>query len=157
MNLIFYQSRSDYNVLDKELYSQSPISGTLRGECSVSAPVLLIEDSDNILNYNYVYISEWKRYYFITNITSVRNNLWEVSCSIDVLMTYRTQIRQQSGIIARQENLYNLYLDDDRFLVNAQRIYWTKTFPNRVNPASSGAQSFIFTCAGGKPTGESSS
>lgn len=150
MNVILYQNNSEPNVVDKKLTSIITVTGNLRGKSSVMNPVITIEtESANIVWCNYIYIEEWGRYYFVTEITSVRSKLWALSCHVDVLSTYKTNIRKLSGIVARQENLYNLYLDDDKFLVNAQRMYWTKAFPNRVQPASSGGNSLILTLAGG--------
>lgn len=145
---------SEPNVVDKKLTTIITVSGNIRGKSSVMNPTITIEtESANIVWCNYLYIEEWGRYYFVNEITSIRTKLWALSCHVDVLSTYKTQIRKLSGIIARQENLYNLYLDDDKFLVNAQRMYWTKAFPNRVQAANSGGSSFILTLAGGAGSG----
>ena len=39
------------------------------------------------------------RYYFVTDIMSVRNDQWEVSCRVDVLATYKTQIGATTAFI----------------------------------------------------------
>lgn len=150
MNITLYKNLSEQNVVNKKLSSILSLFGSLKNPSSVIDPVLTIESDSSIVFANYLYIEEWGRYYYITNISSIRNNLWLLNCHVDVLYTYRSQIKSQSGIVARQENLYNLYLDDDKFLVDAQRIYWTKAFPGRVNAASAGGSSFILTLAGGE-------
>ena len=151
MTVIIYQNLSEGNVVDKNLRELIQVTGTLREGTSVLNPSIVIESSEvGIISANYIYIAEWGRYYFVNEILNIRNNVWSFSCHVDVLMTYRNTIRQQSAIIARQEFLYNLYLDDDKFLVNAPRMMVTKAFPGRV-PAgnSAGANSFILTLAGG--------
>ena len=95
-----------------------------------------------------MHIPEFGRYYYITNIVSVRTGLWAISGHVDVLYTYRNEIRSCGGIIYHRQNLYNLYLDDDKFLVNAQRMFTAHTFPNRLSDASSGP-AFVLTVAGG--------
>lgn len=151
MTITLYKNKSEDNVVDKELSTIDSLVGSLRHQSSIISPSIVIESSaDAIVNCNYIHIPEWNRYYFVKNITAIKTNLWLLECQVDVLYTYRAEIWQQSGIIARQEHEYNLYLDDDKFLVNAQRIYWTKSFPNRVPAASSGGSSFILTIAGGE-------
>lgn len=150
MTITLYQNKSEDNVVDKKLSTIDSLFGSLHNQSSIISPSIIIESDANIVNCNYIHIPEWNRYYFVKNITSVRRNLWLLECQVDVLYTYRSQIKSQSGIIARQESLYNLYIDDDKFLVNAQRIYWTKAFPGRVNAASAGGSSFILTLAGGE-------
>ncbi len=151
MTVVIYRNLSEGNVVDKKLEEVVQLNGILREGTSILNPTIIIESSSiGIISANYIYIVEWGRYYFVNEILSVRNNVWSFSCHVDVLMTYRANIRKQSAILARQEFLYNLYLDDDKFLVNAPRMIITKAFPNRV-PAgnSAGANSFILTLAGG--------
>lgn len=40
------------------------------------------------------------RYYKITNITSVKNDLWEIAATVDVLATYKTNIQAASAFVA---------------------------------------------------------
>lgn len=155
MTIILYQNKSEPIYVNKDITEFATLPGTLRASSSVTTPNIRIQSAnENIMWVNYMYIVEWGRYYFVNDIISIRKNLWEFRCHVDVLMTYRNQLMPLKAIIARQENLYNLYLDDDKFLVNAQRMYWTKAFPNRVLPASSGGSSFILTVAGGEDAEE---
>lgn len=155
MTIILYQNLSEANKVDKNLNSPVNLVGFLRSSSSILDPVFEIVKSDtDVPTFNYLYVVEWNKYYYILDIVSLNTTLWQISCHVDVLMTYRNEIRQQSAIIARQENLYNLYLDDDKFLVNAQRMYVTKAFPNRVTAGNStGAMSSILTVAGGASVG----
>lgn len=146
MTITFYQNFSETNRLDKNLSQVASLTGSLRGECSITDPAIAVEWEGAPSFVNYMYIPEFGRYYYITNITNIVNDLWVFEGHVDVLGTYKSSIRSLSGIINRQQNMYNLYLDDDKFLVNAPRKYWTKAFPGRV---STGADSFILTVAGG--------
>lgn len=149
MTIRLYQNLSEPNVVNKNLLPLGVLDGTLREATSVLNPTFNIQYIDLILNVNYIYVEEFKRYYFVGDIASVVNNLWSLSCHVDVLTTYKDYLSELSAIIARQENNYNLYLEDDKFLINAQRIYWTKAFPNQVSPGYNG-RSFILTLAGGE-------
>lgn len=129
--IIGYRCNSAVNVVDKELNEEFTVEGTLRDGSSVIDPVLLIEANApgfHANDVNYLYIEEFRRYYYITNIISTNYTLWELHCHVDVLMSYKEQIRQQTAIVARQESKYNLMLDDGVFMVYQNPKIQTKTF-----------------------------
>lgn len=102
----------------------------LKDDTSILKPVLLLSSPTPITGYNYMYIPDFSRYYFIDDIRSVRNGQWEVSAHVDVLETYKTAILANSAVVKRQENNYNLYLNDPEFKVyNGERIQTLK-FPS---------------------------
>lgn len=117
MELTLYQNISEQNKLDKTLNNPLKLTGTVRGVDNVNiiSPIISISNIDEqITNYNYAYIKEFNRYYFINNIRSLRNDLWLLELDIDVLTTYKDQIRAQKGLISRNENEFNNALIDDR-------------------------------------------
>ena len=100
MDITLYQTTSERERINKVLGSYIAMTGTLRGESSVINPSFLIEYS-NPSDYNYCYIPSFGRYYFITNITSVRNNIWRIDCSVDVLMSFRNEILNLEVIVSQ--------------------------------------------------------
>lgn len=98
MDIILYVCSSERQAINKTLSSGTILTGSLRGESSVINPSFLIEYS-NPSDFNYCYISEFGRYYFISNITSVRTNIWRIDCSVDVLMSFNTQILSLNVIV----------------------------------------------------------
>lgn len=144
-----YINKSATNVVDKELLLQTPdLVGTLRDGCSIIDPVIIVEANSpgfHANHSNYLYIEEFVRYYYITNIVSINYTLWELHCHVDVLMSYKDQIRAQTAIIARQEAKYNLYLDDGVFMAYQNPIVQTKLFSN---PTPFETQSFVLMVAG---------
>ena len=116
MTIDLYKNSSEVNKVDKDLELLAELTGTLKEETSIINPVILISDIDSyISSMNYAYITEFNRYYFITNIESVRNNLWRVSFHVDVLYTYKNNIRENFAIVERNENEYDLKLNDGLF------------------------------------------
>ena len=132
MTLKLYTNTSDRNHLDKVITQQgSDISGTLRDDCSIVDPVIKIESITNfsLASCNYAYISEFGRYYYITNIVCT-GKLYELHMHCDVLMSFKSQIRGNSAVIARNESSYNLYLADGVFKTYANPHYQIKKFPS---------------------------
>lgn len=128
-NVNLYQNESPVEKIGKNLTNSHTISDVvLKRDTSILRPVLLINSAQDIYTYNYMYISEFGRYYFIDDIRSINNNMWEISAHVDVLETYKTQILANTAILKRQEKKFNLYLDDPEFKVlNNYRIQ-TKRF-----------------------------
>lgn len=99
MNIILYQTTSERERINKDLSSALYLSGALRGECSVTNPSFNIEVT-NPSDYNYCYIPDFGRYYYITNIVSVRTNIWRIDCDVDVLMSFRDAILNLDVIVS---------------------------------------------------------
>lgn len=98
MDISLYITGSEKNCLRKTLQNEISMTGALRGESSVINPSFMVELA-NPSQYNYCFVPDFNRYYFIDDIVSVRTNLWRISCSIDVLMTYQAQILELEVVI----------------------------------------------------------
>lgn len=133
MNISLMYNKSEIERVTKEVSIISEMKGSLKDGTSVIDPIIIIQGTpattQQIVSSNYLYIEDFGRYYFINDISSVRTNLWEISCHVDVLQTYATQIKAQTAIIQRQENKWNLYLNDGSFKVYQNPNVLTKPFP----------------------------
>lgn len=134
MNIVLMHNNNDLNVLGKNLSTLKSVQGEFKAKTDIVSPVLLIDGIDNIISkLNYCYIPILNRYYFITDISSVRNGLWELSCHCDVLETYKDKIKETEAVISRQEFEYNLLLDDGTLKAYSDPLIQTKAFPISFN------------------------
>lgn len=110
-----YQNSAEENRIDKTEYLDKVIDlyGVLRDETSITNPSIIVEYY-GVPNFNYCYIEEFGRYYFIDEVFSVRNNLWELSLRVDVLMTYKNNIYNCYGFVDRCEFINNPNIYDDK-------------------------------------------
>ena len=129
MQIKVYKNLSEVNTIGKTLTEESVRTGTLKDGCSVLSPSVVLT-GENLSGYNYAYIPEFSRYYFIKEITSVKSGLWEISMRVDVLETYQTQIKAQKAVVERQEQNYNLYLNDPEWKVYTNKQVLTRQFPS---------------------------
>ena len=129
MNVTLYKNTSEKAKVGKTLASASVHTGTLREGCEVVNPTIIVE-GNNLSEFNYMYITEFHRYYFITGITSIKKGLWQIDGHCDVLETYKTQIKAQKAVVERQEQKYNLYLNDPDWKVYRNKEVFTRTFPS---------------------------
>ena len=84
----------------------------LKEPTSIINPTLILEYDVSILEYNYIYIVDFSRYYFIIDIVSLDNNLWEISTIEDVLATYKDEIGSTTMMILRSSRMKNGYIRD---------------------------------------------
>ena len=144
MQINFYKNSSEKNKIGKFLSSVLTLNGNLRDECSITSPSILVE-ATSLVDYNYCYIPEFKRYYFISDITSVRNNLWRVSLKCDVLESFKSDILNLSCIVDKQQNQsYSNNIDDGSYINRADSFVEIANYQNGFN--SSGE--FILITAG---------
>ena len=126
MEIKLYISSDETNKIDKTITNEIVLNGTIKDETSVINPIILIE-ADNLTQYNYCYIPLFKRYYFIKDITVVRNNLFRLFLDIDVLMSYKDEILNLDCIVNKQENNSTPYINDN------SRIYENRNFTSIIN------------------------
>lgn len=128
-NIVLQTSSSERNKLDKTITDIATLSGVLKQETSIIDPVFVIEgDLNSYINCNYCTIPTFGRAYFINNIRSIRQNLFEISCHVDVLSSFKTQIRENSAILKRSEGNWNLYLNDGSLQVAQDSEVITSSF-----------------------------
>lgn len=130
-NITLQINSSEKNKLDKEITDIATVSGVLKEDTSIIDPVIKIEcNLSDYVNCNYITVPKFGRKYFVNNIRSVRNGLVEFSCHVDVLSSFADSIRSNTAIIKRQENNWNLYLNDGTFKVYQNPNVLTRAFPS---------------------------
>lgn len=97
------RTSDDRRQLNKS-FTGSDITAQLKQPCDVLNPVFLISYSNDYITCNYVHVSDFGRYYFINNINLLPGNRAEISCSVDVLMSWQAGIKSVKTLISRQEN-----------------------------------------------------
>lgn len=137
MQIILYNNSAEKNRVDKTSYLSNALTlnGNLRSNDSgnILSPTIYLEmNSDSVPTYNYCYIPSFNRYYFITNIAPTRNDYWEVDMKEDVLMSFKTEIKNQTALVARNENEYNEYLEDS--LVVFDKLLTIETTKSSKSP-----------------------
>ncbi len=142
MTINLYSNSSPANYVTKSISLVTSMEGTLRSPTSIINPVITIA-RESPVGFNYVHIPDLERYYFVTGISSEANGLIVIACHVDVLMTYASAIRSATAIIKRQENQFNLYLDDGIFKAYQNTKHKLLRFPNGFN-----RECFVLALAG---------
>lgn len=99
MNILLYKTTNANNDLNKTISDKVELVGALRDASSIIAPSILIQS--NPIGYNYAYIPEFGRYYYIKNTTAFRKGAYIIDLKCDVLMSFKDEILNMSGIVSR--------------------------------------------------------
>lgn len=139
------QHNASENIkLDKALTTILHCAGKLREGCTITAPDILIEAPlDVVLQCNYCTVPLFGRSFFINNVTADTNNLIRISCTVDALSSFKSEIRANKGIVRRSETLYNLNINDGSLIAYQNPYVLTEPFPSGFTAAS-----FVLAAAG---------
>lgn len=144
MQITLYVNASEKNKINKSLTAVSTLTGSVKDNTSITHPKILIE-YDNPVSFNYCYIDAFNRYYFVDDVIIVRNNLLQISLSVDVLESFKTAILSQNVIIDKNTSNYELYLPDENLITLVKTKTDIVNFPNGLLDSGE----FILITAGG--------
>lgn len=111
MNVVFYD-HAKRNNSTKLPTGGVTIPCALKGACSVVSPVLEIKTPTKP-DYNYAYISDFGRYYYVTEWIYDKG-IWSCSLSVDVLTSWRNEIKSTKAQVLFSSSLYDLDIIDNR-------------------------------------------
>lgn len=142
MTINLYKNSSDIIEVNKSINEVLSLTGTIKEGTSFTTPSILIElsniekyyelvdsddneivdDLDDIVDaslitlndFNYAYITEFKRYYYINDIVVENNRLFRLNMSVDVLMSFKDYYLELDALVSRNEYLYDVKIEDDK-------------------------------------------
>ena len=126
------------NKLNKSFTVNATLDCVFKEETDVVNPIILVEmDYASMVACNYAYIPTNRRFYYITDVTSVSNALCTLSLEVDVLMSFKTDIRSLSGIVERNTYQFNTYQEDNQLSRLKKTQIQTKAFNHTFVPYTS--------------------
>ena len=145
MLLHLYKTNDLNNVVDKVLTDETLFNINLKRDTDILRPKIPLAKNAGVdlKSFNYAYIPELNRYYFINVVESLNNVIDVLFLEVDVLMSYKTQIK--TGI--------KTYITDLNPTYKADNIYSANSNKNNIIKINSDvtlhqAQSIIITTLG---------
>ena len=127
----FYFNKSDKRYANKTLeVVYDNVDLTYIDKTDIANPVIKLGKAMDPLAYNYVYIPEFNRYYFLTEPPIFEAGYYRVKLHTDVLMTFKAYYKQLNVIVKRQENKFNMYLEDSKYNILSSNSVRTVQFPS---------------------------
>lgn len=151
MNITLYQTNEDPRHITKT-FSATTKSYSLAystHELDLLKPEIYLADT-GLENYNYMYIQDLGRYYFIhPELTA--NGYYSLNAKCDVLMSHATAIRGNAGILDRSNNVFTRYLTDPEYQMKVYRRI--QTVPFSTTPFSTSGDRYYLIATGGAGSG----
>lgn len=116
LTLRIYRNSSDNRKLNKSLSNMITYNISLKEVTDLLNPSIVIESETDLTTYNYGYIVELGRYYYINAKQLANNIMYRLDMKQDHLMTYKNDILRLVCIIDKQEELVNDLLDDGSYV-----------------------------------------
>lgn len=122
---VSFTSYSKKENSTKQLTMTATHECTFKNGCSMLNPILLLElNTSEFPNYTQFKIDN--KYYNITDIRTVRNNLFEISGECDVLATWKNEIGASTQYVIRSSAQFNTYVKDMKYPALADTDLVTK-------------------------------
>ena len=119
----FYKFSKRKNSTKQPTGAGTTFNVDLKSGTSFLSPTLLLNNS-GYPDFNYVIFNGW--YYFIRDIVSVRNDLWEVYCEIDALATAKTAILNTVAYVV-YDTVSNTEIPDNRLPIKTTKAVQAAT------------------------------
>lgn len=126
----FYYNKSDKRYANKTLeVVYDDVELTYIDKTDITNPVIKLGKAMEPLAYNYVYIPEFKRYYYMSQPT-YEAGFYKIQLHCDVLMSFYDYYKNRNAIVKRNENLFDRYLQDEKIKVRNYDCIRTIQFPH---------------------------
>ena len=115
--------------------SQTSISGTLRAGCSIQNPIIGFAENrmSTPAAYNYAYITQFARYYFIQD-WKWEGGLWWAYMEVDVMGSFKTGIGLSSCYVLRSASEWDNKITDELYPAIGYRRSSQYEFENPLAP-----------------------
>ena len=95
MTIKTYRFLGDSRKIDKTLTAVKTYSNAvIVGDMSIHTPTisLQLDSFTDVINFNYIYIQELRRYYYVVDSTIRGDGFVQLQCKVDVLKSFKTDI-----------------------------------------------------------------
>ena len=145
MTVIFYKYNGIKNKINKTLENGLTVNDVvIQNDFDITAFELLIKDTNFNSEYNYCYIQDLERYYFIESVEKMNGSIYKIRLTVDVLKSFSTQIKNIQAIITKSEN------PDDNFVDCEKSENYTSEVINLTDNFNHSGNLILVTSLGGE-------
>ena len=145
MTVIFYKYNGIRNKINKTLENGLTVNDVIiQNEFDITDFYLLIKNTTFNSEYNYCYIQDLGRYYFIESVEKMNGTIFKIKLTVDVLKSFSTQIENINAIITKSEN------PDDNFVDCEKSENYTSEVINMTDNFNHNGNLILVTSLGGE-------
>ena len=131
-DIVLLKNTSDDMTIGKSLTYVETITGTHKDVVNVERLNIRISTQQDITNFNYVYVKNLDRFYFVRQKQIIKEGIYDLTLEVDVLQTYANGLRSLSAYCNRSANQYNPYIKDPY----APRLTWDIVYYRTFQPSA---------------------
>lgn len=105
--------------------THTDLTGYMKTPASIIEPVITVKASP--IGYNYAYVSDFSRYYFINDIVYSMGE-WSIYLSCDPLASFKTTLGGLSAYVVRSASNKNGYIKDHEYPLTGQHTKYTQSW-----------------------------
>lgn len=135
MTIKTYRFLGDSRKVDKNITAVKSYSNAeIVGDMSIHTPTisLQLDSFTDVINFNYIYIPELCRYYYVTDSTISEDGFVQLQCKVDVLKSFKTDILASTQYVERQQNKCTYQLPDNEYNIKSNRNLTIKNFGDEI-------------------------
>lgn len=135
-NVNFYNFSKRENSTYRPTGSGDSFSCVLKADSNISSPEIILDlGTADSPSWNYAYIAEFNRYYYVSDWRWIENRLWSASLSTDLLATYKDEIGASEMYVLRSSAEYDGNIIDDYYPAKVNSVFTpiTVTSPFTTN------------------------
>lgn len=149
MLVTLYNNASDNRVVHKSI---SQIGGQrlcqVTENCDITNPRIILNMLPADIHANYMYIPDFGRYYYITEITILNGNQTEITGHCDVLMSFWNNFKNSQCTAGRSSSNYDDYIDDPMVTIKDTYRTESRRLSGEFTPTADGSNHYVLTIGG---------
>lgn len=129
MDMVLYNYSGDRRKINKYLASVATVNIiAITDDTNILRPTIIIDT--RAFNFNYVYIADFGRYYYVDNIKLMGGERIAIELSVDVLMSHKSAILSSQCIADRSSSNGDPYLTDNKIATRDEAKIYVRNMGN---------------------------
>ncbi len=152
MTIKLFENKSDNAVLNKNITEIITVDNVvLLDNTNIITPTFRLNLPVDVTGFNYCWCDVFQRYYYIVTVDIQRGGIYQIDCTVDVLMSFQQDILNLSGVISRAGTNTNSLIADSAKIPQANTRVVNKKFSGGelLSTITAVNNSFVLTAYGG--------
>lgn len=125
MEIITYSLTEDGHHIPKHYTPVGTLTGSVRDSVDIENPTIRIDHAGTD-TFNYIYVPEFNRYYYVLDRVQVRTGITDLICHVDVLESFYRQFIYSPMIASRSDSTYNKFIPDGERVFQQDQLHLYK-------------------------------
>jgi hypothetical protein len=122
MEVLTYILSEDGHHIPKHYTPVGTLTGSVRDAVDIENPTIRVDHVDTDA-FNYIYIPEFNRYYYVLDRVQVRTGITDLICHVDVLESFYRQFIYSPMIASRSDSTYNKFIPDGERVFQQDQLH----------------------------------